>query len=86
MKNLESLNLSFTLVTDSGLKRLSGLTSLKSLNLDARQISDAGLAAITSKDFCVFLSCRGKILAICVENLVIDALISTEINHVLEFF
>lgn len=46
---LEDLNLSFTLVTDSGLRKLSELTSLRSLNLDARQITDAGLAALTSK-------------------------------------
>ncbi|KAB2629274.1 F-box/LRR-repeat protein 16-like [Pyrus ussuriensis x Pyrus communis] len=55
LKNLElsdtevgSNGLRHLSVTDSGLKRLSGLTSLKSLNLDARQISDAGLAAITN--------------------------------------
>ena len=54
LTKLESLNLSFTLVTDSGLKKLCGLTSLKSLNLDARQITDAGLAAITSKHFQTF--------------------------------
>lgn len=46
---LESINLSFTVVTDSGLRKLSGLSSLKSLNLDARQITDTGLAALTSK-------------------------------------
>ncbi|MBA0840546.1 hypothetical protein Goarm_003124 [Gossypium armourianum] len=45
---LESINLSFTVVSDGGLRELSGLTSLKSLNLDARQITDAGLAALTS--------------------------------------
>lgn len=50
LTNLESLNLSFTVVTDGGLRKLSGLSSLKSLNLDARQITDAGLAALTSKD------------------------------------
>lgn len=48
---MESLNLSFTVVTDGGLRKLSGLSSLKSLNLDARQITDAGLAALTSKTF-----------------------------------
>lgn len=47
--HLENLNLSFTLVTDGGLRKLSGLTSLRSLNLDARQITDAGLTALTSK-------------------------------------
>lgn len=58
--NLESLNLSFTVITDGGLRRLSGLSSLKSLNLDARQITDAGLAALTSMIFgyscCIFVS------------------------------
>lgn len=49
LNKLEDLNLSFTSVTDYGLKRLSGLTHLKSLNLDARQITDAGLANLTSK-------------------------------------
>lgn len=48
---MESLNLSFTVVTDGGLRKLSGLSSLKSLNLDARQITDAGLAALTSKTY-----------------------------------
>ncbi|XWS27100.1 hypothetical protein CRYUN_Cryun26dG0087400 [Craigia yunnanensis] len=43
--DLESI---ITLVTDSGLKKLSGLTALKSLNLDARQFTDAGLSALTS--------------------------------------
>lgn len=43
------MNLSFTDVTDGGLRKLSGLSSLKSLNLDARQITDIGLAALTSK-------------------------------------
>lgn len=47
--NLESLNLSFTAITDGGLKYLSGLSALKSLNLDARQITDAGLEALAGK-------------------------------------
>lgn len=47
--NLESINLSFTVVTDSGLRKLSGLTSLRTLNLDARHVTDAGLSALTSK-------------------------------------
>ena len=47
--NLESLNLSFTVVTAGGLRKLSGLSCLRSLNLDARQITDTGLAALTSK-------------------------------------
>lgn len=50
LTNLESLNLSFTVVTDGGLRKLYGLSFLKSLNLDARQITDAGLAALTSKE------------------------------------
>lgn len=49
LANLESINLSFTVVTDSGLRKLSGLTSLKSPNLDARHVTDSGLAALTSK-------------------------------------
>lgn len=49
LSHLENLNLSFTLVTDSGLRKLSGLTSLRSLNLDTRQITDSGLAVLTSK-------------------------------------
>lgn len=49
LANLESINLSFTAVTDSGLRKSSALSSLKSLNLDAHQITDAGLAALTSK-------------------------------------
>jgi hypothetical protein len=57
LNKLEDLNLSFTSVTDNGLKRLSGLTNLKSLNLDARQITDAGLANLTSKCFLVYLLC-----------------------------
>ncbi|KAL6335501.1 hypothetical protein AAG906_029744 [Vitis piasezkii] len=48
LANLESINLFFTAVTDSGLRKSSALSSLKSLNLDARQITDAGLAALTS--------------------------------------
>lgn len=51
LSHLESLNLSFTVITDSGLRKLRGLSSLRSLNLDARQITDAGLAALTSKHF-----------------------------------
>lgn len=54
LTTLENINLSFTLVTDSGLKRLSGLTALRSLNLDARQITDTGLANLTSKFFTTF--------------------------------
>jgi Leucine Rich repeat len=53
LKNLKSVNLSFTLVTDSGLKKLSGLTSIKYLNLDSRHITDAGLPALTCTYFCL---------------------------------
>jgi hypothetical protein len=42
------MNLSFTLITDIGLKKIAGLNSLKSINLDNRQITDNGLAALTS--------------------------------------
>lgn len=53
LANLESINLSFTGVSDSGLRKLSALTSLKSLNLDARHITDAGLSALTSRSIWV---------------------------------
>jgi hypothetical protein len=42
------MNLSFTLITDIGLKKIGGFSSLKSLNLDNRQITDHGLASLTS--------------------------------------
>ncbi|XP_062113313.1 uncharacterized protein LOC133824445 [Humulus lupulus] len=48
LTNLENMNLSFTLVTNGGLKKLSKLTSLKSLNLDACQITDEGLENLTN--------------------------------------
>lgn len=48
LSSLEKINLSFTVVSDSGLRKLCGLSSLKSLNLDAYQITDAGLATLTS--------------------------------------
>ena len=48
LSNLEKINLSFTMVSDDGLRMLCGLSSLKSLNLDARQITDTGLANLTS--------------------------------------
>lgn len=54
LSNLESINLSFTVVTDTGLRKLSGLTSLRTLNLDARHVTDAGLSALTSKSFQCF--------------------------------
>lgn len=54
LSNLESINLSFTVVTDSGLRKLSGLTSLRTLNLDARHVTDAGLSALTSKSIQCF--------------------------------
>lgn len=43
------------MITDGGMRKLSGLSSLKSLNLDARQITDSGLAALTSK--CILGCC-----------------------------
>ncbi|AQK72586.1 Regulatory subunit [Zea mays] len=48
LRNLQSINLSFTLVTDIGVKKISVLNSLKSVNLDNRQITDVGLAALIS--------------------------------------
>lgn len=48
LSSLEKINLSFTVVSDSGLRKLCGISSLKSLNLDAYQITDAGLATLTS--------------------------------------
>ncbi|KAI5014368.1 hypothetical protein ZWY2020_055758 [Hordeum vulgare] len=48
LRNLHSMNLSFTVITDIGLKKIAGLNSLKSLNLDNRQITDNGLAALTT--------------------------------------
>ena len=51
MKKLENLNLSFTSVSDRGLGRIAGLTSLTALNLDTRNVTDAGLAVLTSKGF-----------------------------------
>ena len=48
LRNLQSINLSFTLVTDIGMKKISMLSALKSVNLDNRQITDVGLAALTS--------------------------------------
>lgn len=50
LKNLESLNLSFTGgIADSGLRTIATITSLTSLNLDSKQITDTGLAALTGK-------------------------------------
>lgn len=49
LANLESINLSFTVVTDVGLRKLSRLSSLKSLNLDVHHVTDSGLAALTGK-------------------------------------
>ena len=48
LRNLQSINLSFTLVTDIVMKKISMLNALKSVNLDNRQITDVGLAALTS--------------------------------------
>ncbi|KAI9094492.1 hypothetical protein K1719_026717 [Acacia pycnantha] len=35
------------MISDGGLRKLSGFSSLKSLNLDVRQITDFGLEALT---------------------------------------
>ena len=48
LRNLQSINFFFTLVTDIGLKKISGLSSMKPLNLDNRQITDTGLASLAS--------------------------------------
>lgn len=70
LKNLESINLSFTMITDAGLKKLSSLTSLKSLNLDARQITDVGLAALTSKHSYTIVSLGLCMLLFALRNMV----------------
>jgi len=56
LNKLEDLNLSFTSVTDNGVKRLSRLTQLKSLNLDTRLITDNGLSNLISKHVHIHLS------------------------------
>ena len=43
MTNLQSLNLTYTKVTDAGLAHLKGLTRLQSLQFEATQVTDAGL-------------------------------------------
>ncbi|PWA49145.1 leucine-rich repeat family protein [Artemisia annua] len=48
LANLQSLNISFTLITEGGLGNLSKLSTLRSLNLDVRQITDTGLASLRS--------------------------------------
>jgi len=48
LRNLQSINFFFTLVTDIGLKKISGLSSMKPLNLDNRLITDTGLASLAS--------------------------------------
>ncbi|KAL5216869.1 hypothetical protein ABZP36_008270 [Zizania latifolia] len=53
--NLQSINLSFTLVTDIGTKKISTLNSLKSVNIDNRQITDVGLSALTSMYYMLLL-------------------------------
>ena len=42
LKNLHSLNLSDTKVTDAGLKELAGLESLQALNLHETDVTGAG--------------------------------------------
>jgi len=46
MKYLTSLNLSFTNVTDAGLKDLARLENLKSLELNATKVTFAGFRDI----------------------------------------
>lgn len=58
LTNLKSLNLSFTSVSDSGMRRIAGIVSLTSLNLDSRQITDAGLVALTSKNLSIYRCCN----------------------------
>jgi hypothetical protein len=43
---LEGLFLSYTLVTDEGLKELRGLRSLKYLTLHGTRVTDDGVAAL----------------------------------------
>lgn len=58
------------MITDAGLKKLSGLASLKSLNLDARQITDVGLAALTSKHSYTTMSLGFRMLLFALRNMV----------------
>lgn len=54
LSNLETVNLSFTQISDGGLKKLSGLTALKSLNVDTKFVTDIGLVALTCKFLLIF--------------------------------
>jgi len=47
LKQLQSLNLSFTKVTGAELKNLAGLKQLQSLDLCGTQVTDAGLKELT---------------------------------------
>lgn len=69
---MEDLNLSFTLVTDNGLKNLSGLASLKSLSLDAPQITDYGLLSLIGK---------GETILFCILQVKIDLNIGTNSRY-----
>ena len=47
-KSLTTLKLSYTLVTDAGLKELAGLKGLTTLNLGAPNVTDAGLKELAA--------------------------------------
>ena len=46
LKQLQSLNLTFTQVTDAGLKDLAKLKQLQRLDLTFTQVTDAGVAEL----------------------------------------
>jgi hypothetical protein len=48
LDSLEFVWLNNTLVTDSGVARLKGLTKLKHLKLDGTRVTDAGVADMES--------------------------------------
>lgn len=48
LRGLQSLNLSYTNITDPGVSLLTALTTLTYLSVDSRLISDEGLAHVTS--------------------------------------